>query len=96
MREALRANETSLVLHRKSGGIVRVHSGVVGSNAPCEDKHAIDVIPKTDLSLLLSETGDDQGAEDPFWAKLAKVKNMIIKRTKPNEVPARVSWIGRG
>lgn len=86
----LKAQETSTIVRRAGNMVVRWDTGVLGSNQPCEDRHAVDLIPRSSLNYL--RNGDTTGlpvdaarevadAQAPlsFWERWGKVKNHVPK-----------------
>ena len=81
----LKAGQSSTVLNRKDNMVVRWDVGVLGSNNPCEDRHAIDIIPR-DRLLDLRGDRDDRS----FWQRWGGVKKAINREKGQGDVPTRV------
>ena len=66
----LRANEKTTVVDRPGNPVIKVDENVLPSKTACEDRHAVDIIPRGRLASLLSPYA--QGTS--FWDSWAKAK----------------------
>ena len=73
-KDLLLKREKSTLVSRPGNPVIRWDTNVLGANAACEDRHAIDLIRKDELGVLLAETENEKS----YWEKWFGVRTSIL------------------